>query len=61
MAIQQDKQLFTPREVAEILQLNVLTIYSYIRNKTLMAVKIGRNYRIAKEDLDKFIESNKTY
>lgn len=61
MSIQQDKQLFTPRDVAEILQLNVLTIYSYIRNKVLLAVKIGRNYRIAKKDLDKFIESNKTY
>lgn len=61
MAIQQDKQLFTPREVAKILQLNVLTIYSYIRNKVLLAVRIGRNYRITKKDLDKFIESNKTY
>lgn len=61
MAIEQAKQLFTPREVAVILQLNVLTIYSYIRNKVLMAVRIGRNYRITKKDLDEFIESNKTY
>lgn len=61
MAIQRDKQLFTPQEVAKILQLNVLTIYSYIRNKNLLAIRIGRNYRIAKTDLDQFIESNKTY
>ena len=61
MAIQQDKQLFTPQEVADMLQLNVLTVYSYIRNKALMAVRMGRNYRITKKDLDTFIESNKTY
>ena len=61
MAIQQDKQLFTPQEVADMLQLNVLTVYSYIRNKALMAVRMGRNYRITKKDLDKFIESHKTY
>ncbi|MFA6570500.1 MAG: helix-turn-helix domain-containing protein [Bacteroidota bacterium] len=61
MAIQHDKPLFTPQEVAEILQLNVLTIYSYIRKKDLVAVRMGRNYRITKKDLAKFIESNKTY
>jgi len=51
----------TPSEVAEELQLNLLTIYKYIRNKKLMAVRFGRNYRITKEDLDKFITSNKTF
>jgi len=51
----------TPSEVADVLQLNLLTIYKYIRNKKLMAVRFGRNYRIAKEDLDKFITSNKTF
>ena len=55
------KNFLTPREVAKDLQLNPLTIYGYIKKKTLMAIKIGRNYRIAKEDLDKFIKSNKTY
>jgi excisionase family DNA binding protein len=55
------KKFFTPQEVAKQLQLNTLTIYSYIKKKTLLAIKIGRNYRIAKEDLDKFIKSNKTY
>lgn len=54
-------QLLTPMDVAKELQLNLLTIYKYIRNKKILAVKFGRNYRITKEDLDKFIESNKTY
>ena len=55
------KHFLTPKEVAKELQLNTLTVYSYIIKKKLLAVKIGRNYRIAKEDLNKFIESNKTY
>jgi putative molybdopterin biosynthesis protein len=51
----------TPSEVAKELQLNLLTIYKYIRSKKLLAIRFGRNYRIEKEDLDKFIRSNKTY
>jgi excisionase family DNA binding protein len=51
----------TPQEVAKDLQLNTLTVYGYIKRKKLLAIKMGRNYRIAKEDLKKFIESNKTY
>lgn len=55
------RQLLTPKEVAKELQLNLLTVYKYIRTKKIMAIMLGRNYRISKEDLDKFIKSNKTY
>jgi len=55
------KVLLTAREVANLLKLNILTIYEYIKNNELKAIRFGRNYRIAKEDLDRFIESNKTY
>lgn len=51
---------FTPAEVAKELKLNILTIYKYIRNNDLIAVRFGRSYRIAKNDLNKFIDSNKT-
>lgn len=54
-------RFLTPQEVAKDLQLNTLTVYGFIKRKKLVAVKIGRNYRITKEDLEKFIESNKTY
>lgn len=55
------KHFLTPIEVAKELQLNLLTIYKYIRNKKVLAIKFGRKYRIIKEDLDKFIEANKTF
>ena len=51
----------TPQEVADELQLNLLTIYRYIKYKKILAIRLGRTYRIHKKDLDIFIESNKTY
>jgi excisionase family DNA binding protein len=54
-------EFLSPKEVAKELQLNLLTIYKYIRTKKLLAIKFGRNYRVRNEDLDKFIRANKTY
>ncbi|TET68673.1 MAG: DNA-binding protein, partial [Dehalococcoidia bacterium] len=42
-----------------ILQVHVLTIYSYIRRGQLDAVRLGRNYRVTPKDLSRFIESNR--
>jgi len=51
--------MLTPEQVAGILQVHVLTIYSYIRQGKLDAVRLGRNYRIIPKDLTHFIESNR--
>jgi excisionase family DNA binding protein len=51
--------LLTPEQVAKILQIHVLTVYSYIRQGKFDAVRLGRSYRIIPEDLDTFVESNK--
>ena len=53
----------TPEQVAEILQIHVLTVYNYIRQGKLSAIRLGRNYRIKREDLNRMIENcrvNKT-
>lgn len=47
----------TTQEVADILKLNILTIYEYIRSGELQAIKLGRNYRIEEINLDKFISA----
>ena len=54
-----DSTLLTPDQVAKILQIHVLTVYSYIRQGKFDAVRLGRTYRIVPEDLDRFVESNK--
>lgn len=55
------KLFLTAKDVADILKLNILTVYEYIRTNKLKAVKFGRTYRIEDKDLNKFVESNKTF
>ena len=54
-----NNKLLTPEQVAEILQVHVLTVYSYIRRGKLGAIRLGRTYRIVPKDLELFIESNR--
>ncbi|MFC1939737.1 helix-turn-helix domain-containing protein [Chloroflexota bacterium] len=57
--MENDNNLLTPEQVAGILQVHVLTVYSYIRRGSLEAVRLGRSYRIIPEELALFIESNR--
>ncbi|MBI4318701.1 MAG: helix-turn-helix domain-containing protein [Chloroflexi bacterium] len=50
----------TPEQVAAHLQLNKDTVYRLIRQRKLAATRIGRTYRIPKEDLEAFILANST-
>jgi excisionase family DNA binding protein len=54
-----NSNLLTPEQVAEILQIHVLTVYSYIKRGKLSAIRLGRGYRITSADLDRFIELNR--
>ena len=54
-----DNNLLTPEQVAGILQVHVLTVYSYIRRGKLEAIRLGRSYRITPQDLALFIEANR--
>ena len=51
--------LLTPEQVADVLQVHILTVYSYIRQGKLDAIRLGRSYRIIPQDLTRFIESNR--
>lgn len=52
--------LLTTDEVADRLRLQVTTIRGLIRDRRLIAVKIGNEYRITEEDLAEFIRRNRT-
>src|SRR5690242_8267134 len=58
MEISNMREIMTPEQVAEYLQLNKDTVYRLIRSHQLAASKIGRTYRIPKEDVDAFLLSN---
>jgi len=53
-------KLLTTEEVAEYLRVKPATVRSLIRDKKLKAVKIGPEYRITDEDLNTFIDENRT-
>ena len=44
-------------EVAETLRVNVKTVYTLIRSGAIPAVRVGREYRVAKEALIGFLRS----
>ena len=48
------EQLFTVDQVAESLNLHVRTIRNYVAAGKLKATRIGKQYRIARSDLDAF-------
>ncbi len=52
-------EIMTVAQVADYLQLNKLTVYKYIREGRLPAVKLGRSFRIIKEDMHSFLEAQK--
>ena len=46
------QQLYSVDQVAEHLGLHVKTVRGYVRDGRLRAVRIGKQYRIAREDLE---------
>ncbi|MEU4180287.1 helix-turn-helix domain-containing protein [Streptomyces sp. NPDC026589] len=46
-----ERELYSVGEVAELLGLHVRTVRNYVRDGRLKAVRIGKQYRIYKEDL----------
>jgi excisionase family DNA binding protein len=46
------QELYSVEQVAERLCLHVKTVRSYVREGRLKAVRIGKQYRIAREDLE---------
>ncbi|GGS35096.1 MULTISPECIES: helix-turn-helix domain-containing protein [Actinokineospora] len=49
------KQLYSAEEVAAQLGLHVRTVRGYIRDERLRAVRIGKQYRVTREDLEAFL------
>ncbi|MFE4369929.1 helix-turn-helix domain-containing protein [Streptomyces sp. NPDC056835] len=48
------QQYYSVDQVAELLDLHVRTVRGYVRDGRLRATRIGKQYRIAREDLEAF-------
>ncbi len=52
-----NKNFKTVKEIAQVLRLNPITIYSYIHSGEIPAVKIGKSYRIDWAEFNRYIKS----
>ncbi|MQS07360.1 helix-turn-helix domain-containing protein [Streptomyces alkaliphilus] len=50
-----ERELYSVGDVAELLGLHVRTVRNYVRTGRLKAVRIGKQYRIAREDVEALI------
>ena len=57
MANNNQEQYYTIDEVAKLLKVAYLTVYRWIQSGKLTAYMAGKQYRVKKEDLDRFITS----
>jgi excisionase family DNA binding protein len=51
---------YTVLELTEILQVTRITIHNYIKNGSLPAVKIGKEWRVNEPDLKAFLQYKET-
>jgi excisionase family DNA binding protein len=58
--MQEEERVYTVEEVANQLRVNPRTVRSWIASGELIALDVGREYRISQTDLNAFIEKRKT-
>ncbi len=49
-------ELLTVAEIAGLLRVSTMTVYRLIRTGELPAVRVGRNYRVRRVDLDLYLQ-----
>lgn len=54
-----EKEFYRAEELAEKLDVNIMTIYRYIKSKKLKAYKIGKEFRIDKDEFNNFLNKVK--
>ena len=48
-------KVYTLEEIAEILHVTRRTLYTYIKEGKLRAVKVGKSWRVTQKNLDDFL------
>jgi excisionase family DNA binding protein len=52
-----DREILTVEQAADFLQVHKITVYRYIREGALPAVKLGKLYRLFSRDVEAFLEA----
>jgi len=50
----------TLEQIAEELQIHIETVRTWVRDKKLPAYKVGRVYRVKRDDFEKFLAERRT-
>jgi len=53
------EEYFTVKEVSEKLKLNTMTIYKWIKQGKIRAIKLGDTWRISESELNRILNENK--
>ena len=48
-------RFLTVAEVAAMLRVSTMTVYRLIRSGDMAAVRVGRSYRVAEDDVDRYL------
>jgi len=55
-----EKAFYKAEDLAKLLEVNIMTIYRYIKAGRLRAYKIGREFRIDKKEFSDFLKKVRT-
>lgn len=55
-----EKEFYTAEDLSKVLEVNIMTIYRYIKAGKLRAYKIGKEYRIDHKEFRRFLDTVKT-
>ncbi len=61
MHLPSDEVFLTTEEVLEYLQVNLRTVYRLIKAGKIPAVRVGRQWRFRKRDIDAWLDSQRTH
>lgn len=53
------EKFYTCEELADVLKVNIITIYRYIRANKIKAHKFGKQFRISQDSLNEFFDNSK--
>jgi excisionase family DNA binding protein len=55
-----ESTFLTTEEVIAVLRVNTRTVYRLIRNRDIPAVRVGRQWRFRRSDLEEWLGRNRT-
>lgn len=53
--------LLTVGEVAQVMRVSNMTVYRLIKSGQLAALRVGKNYRIRRKDVERYLEERQVH